>query len=325
MIDVSCAFPPSPRTPEHIALAEELGFKRAWCYDSPALYPDVWATLCRAADRTERIGLGPAVIVPSLRHVLVTASAIATLAELAPGRTVAAIGSGFTGRMTLGQRPLRWADVATYVRALRGLLRGEDVEWEGSVLRMIHPDGFVAPRPVEVPILVAAEGPKGLEVARELGDGVFSVTGPKEGFPWCAVLQFGTVLDEGEAYDSPRAIDAVGHAVVGVYHGFYEWSRDGVEGLPGGREWREALEAVPERTRHLALHEGHMVYVTERERPLLSADMIATMTFTGTAKELQDRLAAMEAGGATEVAIQPGGRDIPDELRRLADMAGLAA
>ena len=103
MIDVSCAFPPSPRTPEHIALAEELGFKRAWCYDSPALYPDVWATLCRAADRTERIGLGPAVIVPSLRHVLVTASAIATLAELAPGRTVAAIGSGFTGRMTLGQ------------------------------------------------------------------------------------------------------------------------------------------------------------------------------------------------------------------------------
>ena len=139
------------------------------------------------------------------------------------------------------------------------------------------------------------------------------------------MLQFGTVLDEGEAYDSAHAIDAVGHAVVGVYHGFYEWSRDGVEGLPGGAEWRQSLEEVPERTRHLALHEGHMVYVTERERPYITADMVQTMTFTGTAKELRDRLAAMEAGGATEVAIQPGGPDIEGELRRLADMAGLAA
>jgi 5,10-methylenetetrahydromethanopterin reductase len=325
VIDVSCAFPPGPATSDHIAVAESLGYRRAWCYDTPAVHADVWATLCRAADRTDRIGLGPAVLVPSLRHVMTNAAAIATLAALAPGRTAVGVGSGSTGRSVLGQRPMRWADVAAYVRALRGLLRGEDVEWDGAMLRMIHPDGYGAARPVDVPILIGAEGPKGMEVARQLGDGVFSVTGPKAGFPWCAVLQFGTVLEEGETYDTPRVIDAVGHAAAAVYHGFYEWSPDGVESLPGGAKWRQAIEAVPERTRHLALHEGHMVYVNERDRGMVTGDMIAAMTFTGTPEELAGRLATLEEGGATEVALQPGGRDIERELSAFAAMARLAA
>jgi 5,10-methylenetetrahydromethanopterin reductase len=325
MMDVSCAFPPGPETPDHIALAEELGFRRAWVYDSPALYSDVWVTLARAADRTGRIGLGPGVLVPSLRHVMTTAAAIAGLEAIAPGRTVVGIGSGFTGRMTLGKRPNRWADVAAYVEALRALLRGEEVEWDGAVIKMIHPPGFAADRPVDVPILVGGEGPKGMQVARDLADGLFSVTGPKEGFTWCAVLQFGTVLEEGEVFDSPRVLDCAGPAVGGFYHGLYEWAGpDGVGGLPGGDEWRMSIEAIPERTRHLAVHEGHMVYLTDRDRQHVTGEMVAAMTFTGTAKDLAERMLAMEQGGATELVVQPGGTDIERELRKFAAMAGLA-
>ena len=72
------------------------------------------------------------------------AAAIATLAGMAPGRVAVAIGSEFTGRYTLGQRSMRWADVAEYVRTLCALLRGDDAVWEGAVIRMIHPDGFAA-------------------------------------------------------------------------------------------------------------------------------------------------------------------------------------
>src|SRR4029078_7944155 len=104
-MDISCAFPPVPDTPAHIALAETLGYANAWCYDTPALQLDVWMTLARAADRTTRIGLAPAVITPSLRHVVTNAAAIATLVDLAPGRTKVGIGNGFTGRLALGQRP----------------------------------------------------------------------------------------------------------------------------------------------------------------------------------------------------------------------------
>jgi 5,10-methylenetetrahydromethanopterin reductase len=82
--------------------AEELGYARAWCYDSPALYPDVWMTLALAAERTSRIGLGPGVLIPSLRHPMVTAAAIAMLAEQAPGRVVVGVGSGFSARLAMG-------------------------------------------------------------------------------------------------------------------------------------------------------------------------------------------------------------------------------
>jgi len=317
-VHLSCAFPPGLATPEHIALAETLGFHRAWCYDTPAADADVWATLCRAADRTERIGLGPAVLVPSLRHVMTNAAAIATLAELAPGRTAVGVGAGSTGRSMLGQRPMRWDDVALYVHALRGLLRGDDVEWDGSVLRMLHPEGYAAARPVDVPVLIGAEGPKGLAVAHEVGDGVLSVTGPKPGFAWCGVLQFGTVLEDGETYDSPRVREAVGPAATAAYHGLYEWSRTGLDGLPDGGEWRARIEASPERVRHLSLHEGHMVYVNGRDRDLLTGDMIATWTFTGTRDDLAARVGAMEQGGMTELIVQPGGPDIARELHALA-------
>ena len=139
---LSCALVTNVESPEVIVEAERLGYSRAWLYDSPALYPDVWVALARVAEHTDRIGLGPAVLVPSLRHVLTQAAAIATLESLAPGRTVAAIGTGFTGRMALGQRPLPWRDVEEYVRNLRALLRGEQIEVEGSVVQMIPPAGF---------------------------------------------------------------------------------------------------------------------------------------------------------------------------------------
>ncbi len=213
-MDISCAFATSSDTPAHVELAESLGYRRAWLYDSPALYPDVWMILTRCAERTSRIGLGPGVLVPSLRHPMVNAAAIAELVDQAPGRVAVAIGSGFTGRFTLGKRPLPWRQVADYVRCLKALLAGETVEWDGARIRMMHPSGYGAERPIDVPILIGADGPKGLAVAAELGDGVFSAAVPQpdavKAADWRALLSFGTVLDEGEELTSARVVDAAG-------------------------------------------------------------------------------------------------------------------
>jgi len=323
-VEVSCAFPPGPEVVAHAALAESLGYERAWLYDSPALYPDVWVSLARVAEGTERIGLGPAVLVPSLRHVLAQATAIATLEGLAPGRTVAALGTGFTGRMALGQRPLPWAEVEEYVRQLRALLRGEQVEVDGTVVQMIPPERFLPARPVDVPILVAANGPKGLRVAKEHGDGVMTIGSGQPEFDWCAVLAFGTVLDEGEQPTSARAFDAAGPALTVVYHGMYEANPGAVDSLPGGPEWRAALENLPAPVRHLTVHEDHLVRVTERDAHLLDGHTLAAFTWTGSARQLRGRLDELEAAGATEILYAPMGPDIPRELRAFAAMAGLA-
>ena len=247
---ISCASPTTLDSPEHVALAEELGYERAWLYDTPQQSPDVWMMLALAAQRTERIGLGPGVLVPSLRHPMVNAAATAALVALAPDRVAVAFGTGFSGRRAMGYRAIPWAYMDAYIRAYRGLLRGETVEWEGARMRMLHPPGHGAPRPVEVPVLISALGPKGAAVARELADGLFAtLTLPEFAKEFSAVsyLFWGTVLDDGEDPRSERVQAAGGPGLALAYHGAYEFNSPLSE-LPGGTEWQAVVErTAPER------------------------------------------------------------------------------
>jgi 5,10-methylenetetrahydromethanopterin reductase len=328
-VDISCAFATSMATPEHVELAEQLGYHRAWLYDSPAVYPDVWMILGFCAERTSRIGLGPGVLVPSLRHPMVNAAAIATLAELAPGRVAVAVGAGFTGRRALGERPMRWNDVAGYVRVLRSLLRGEEAQWSGATLQMLQAPGFGASRPLDVPVLIAAGGPKGTAVAKELADGVFSAFTPHPEaasfIPWHALLSAGTVFAEGEDLTSPRVIAAIGPFAAVIYHAASARGSEAVDSLPGGRAWRESIEAVPEASRHLAVHAGHLVEPNERDRGHVQdlMELASRMSLTGSAGQVAAKLGALTSAGVTEVAYQPAGPDIPRELRAFASAAGL--
>lgn len=316
-LTMSCAFATSNESHEHARIADQLGYARAWFYDSPALYPDVWVQLCRAAERTRRIGLGPGVLVPSLRHPMTNAAAIATLVSVAGAERVAvAIGSGFTGRLTLGQRPLRWAYVTEYVRALRALLRGEQALWEGGVVQMLHPDGFAAARPIEVPIVIAAAGPKGVAAARAVGDGVFGAPMPVPGFAWSIVLAFGTVLDPGEDADAPRVLAAAGHAASVTFHFALEHRLLGM--VPDGERWAAAYAAVPAHLRHLALHDRHLIALNDRDRPFVTGQVLRQNGLALSPGEWRDRLAMLEAAGATEIAYQPAGPDIGRELEAFA-------
>ncbi|HEV7525616.1 MAG TPA: LLM class flavin-dependent oxidoreductase [Acidimicrobiia bacterium] len=320
-MQISCAFPPGPRVVDHIVEAERLGYERAWLFDSPALYGDIWVIAALAAERTSRIGLGPAVLVPNLRHPLTQASAIATLEQLAPGRIAVAIGTGFTGRMAMGQKALTWAWTRRYIEQLQALLRGEKVEVDGAIVQMLHGPDFAPPFPISTPIVIAANGPKGLAVAHDLGDGVMTIGSGDPEFDWCSVLAFGTVLDPGESPGSERALAAAGPGLTVVYHAMYEGDPASVEALPGGVEWRKALDEIPEAERHLAIHHEHLVTVTDRDRPLLDGDLLKAFTWTGEAAEVRPRIDALSDAGATEILYAPMGPDIGRELRTFMEMA----
>jgi len=321
-MQISCALAPGPHVVEHVVEAEKMGYTRAWLYDSPALYSDIWMLAALAADRTSTIGIGPAVLVPNLRHPLTQASAIATLEHLAPGRAVVAIGTGFTGRMAMGQKPLTWAYTRRYIEQLRALLRGDKVEVDGAIVQMLHNERYAPDFPITTPIIIAANGPKGLAVAHDLGDGVMTIGAGDPSFSWCSVLAFGTVLDEGEDPNtSPRVLHAAGPAMTVVYHALYEGNPESVDALPGGPEWRAALEQLPENERHLAVHKDHLDRVTERDRPLFNGDILRSFSWTGTAGELRPRLDALEAAGATEILYGAIGPDITRELETFMEMA----
>jgi 5,10-methylenetetrahydromethanopterin reductase len=325
-MQISAQFSTSLDSPAHIAIAEELGYDRAWLHDTPQQSPDVWMMLALAAQRTQRIGLGPGVLVPSLRHPMVNASGAAALSAIAPGRVAVAFGTGFAGARAMGGKPASWNYLTDYVRSFRGLLRGETVEWQGQHMRMLHPDGHAPRRPIDVPVLISALGPKGLAIALELGDGLFTVNGETDfakRFTWAALGVHGTVLADGEELDSPRIQAAAGPGNALAYHAAYEFGGD-VTALPAGRHWLDKVNEIDPAERHFAIHDHHLVALNDIDRAVWAAGSwaaIPTTTLTATAAEIDKRLQAYAADGITEVIYQPTGPDIAGELERFIDSA----
>lgn len=310
---ISIGVPPGPQATDLAVRAEALGYDRVWMYDSAALYEDVWIHLARAAEATERIGLGTAVLVPNLRHVMTTASAIATVARLAPGRLACAIGTGYTARRVLGQGALSWKTTRTWVEQLRGLLRGEVVEIDGQPCQMIHRPELARPRPIEVPLLLSAFGPKGLAITREIADGWMGVSPPPEPFEWAVQMVNGTVLAPGERPSAPRVVDAVGPWQVGAYHLTWEVDPGRLADLPGGADWlAQVASERPESEQHLSVHAGHCTHLSTADRKALAAwgDEIPWHGWVGEAEDLRKRAEASAAAGVTEILYTPAGDDL---------------
>jgi 5,10-methylenetetrahydromethanopterin reductase len=298
-------------------------YSRVWLFDSAALYEDIWVWLALIAEHTE-IPLGTAVLVPNLRHVMTTASAIATIEGLAPGRLACGFGTGATARWVLGRDALSWATTRRYVEQLRALLRGEVVEIDGAKAQMIHHSDLAPERPIDVPLLLSALGPKGKEIAREIADGVITIgaaDGPLEGMGWVVQMVNGTVLDEGEDISTPRVKEALGPWGVLAYHGIWQAAGDAVDSLPLGAEWRAAIETErPEGERHLAVHEGHATHVTDRDRAAVDAagDLLGGFGWVGTVDDVRARAESAFAAGATELLYTPAGPDVAREMRAFA-------
>ncbi len=162
---------PVPDVVRQVQLAEALGFDTAWITDTHLVCRELWVTLAACALGTSRIRVAPGVTVPHTRHVSVTASAICTLAELAPGRVAIGVGTGGSAAQTMGLRLEQVARVGTLehvATALRALTRGDSMRFEsGSEGRLAWLE-----RPVDVPIYLAGSGPRMLAAAGRHGDGV---------------------------------------------------------------------------------------------------------------------------------------------------------
>ena len=182
--------------------AESLGWDYAFIPSSPLRRQDPYVHLAFAAVRTERIGLGPLIENPVMRHPSVIASSIATVAALAPGRTILGYGAGDTAVRLMGKRPATVAELEAATILTRRLLAGEPV-------------GVKAARPAQlrhalpVPVWIAAGGPRTLRMAGRVADGVFIRVGKHE-----ANLRTAIEAVRAGAVEAGRNPDAVKIAVI---------------------------------------------------------------------------------------------------------------
>jgi 5,10-methylenetetrahydromethanopterin reductase len=316
---LGCQFATSLATPEHIACAEQLGYDYAFVYDSPTIYADPWMALARAAERTSRIHLGVAVITPKLRHVTASACALATLASLAPGRAMVVVGAGFTSQLMLGQKPARWSEVGSFVRSLRTLLAGDELELDGHPVGLFYAAASGVRLPASMPIWVAANGPRGCEAAQSFADLVLSSARAAKPVScrW-GVTMHGVVLEDGEDLTSESVVDAVGPAAAFMLH---RGANGPATATPEADAFADYIQGVPERRRHIETHRGHLIEIQPIERPLITPELIRRTTFTGTADEVRRRLQSLADAGAEAVMYQPCGPEIPRRLESFARVA----
>jgi 5,10-methylenetetrahydromethanopterin reductase len=148
-----------------LEVAEGLGFDLACHGDTQNLAPEMFVALTAAALRTRRIRLASTVANPVTRHPAVMASGAAALQQLSGGRFSLGIATGDSALKVLGEKPAKVAELEAYCRTVRALCEGRSAEWNGHRLQMNWP---VTP----TPIWIAAEGPRMLDLAGRLGDGV---------------------------------------------------------------------------------------------------------------------------------------------------------
>ena len=165
---------PMPELLKMIRQIEELGFDGAGILDSQMICRDTFVTMGLAASATSTLRLFPAVTNPFGRIPSVLAGAAQTVAEIAPGRTKFIIGTGYTSASTIGRRPATLRQMRRCIMEVKALLAGETVDYNrmSNRLDFAGSDGGHS-----VPVLMAASGPRSLELAGEVADGALVLVG----------------------------------------------------------------------------------------------------------------------------------------------------
>ncbi len=162
---------PIPRTAEFIRRCEEAGFHGVGVHDHPHSGRDAYVTLTLAASRTTRIVLYPATSNPVTRHPVELAALAHSLEELAPGRVHLTIAPGFLAVRSIGAPRAGTSALREAVTSVRRLLAGETVTFGTTQTRLRNTS--MPPTPV----YMLAAGPRMVELAGEVADGVLLMVG----------------------------------------------------------------------------------------------------------------------------------------------------
>ena len=338
---------------DYIVLAEELGYESAWIADSQMIWSDCYATLALAAARTTRIKLGTGVAIAGTRIAPVTAAAIASINEIAPGRVFLGLGTGHTAMRTMGHDQMGLREFKEYARVVRDLLDGKNTPFtlDGitrDVTLMHQGRGYYALEP-RIPIHISGFGPQTQRWAGAFADALVlagvvpeviaeAVANAREGasragrtldasFEVSSLVNT-IVLAPGETLESERAIEETGSWVAAGIHYAYEVAkepkRDPSNAPPVLRdEWERYCDyvegmATPAARRYQEVHLGHCSFLPDAERRFVTPQAIQSYNLAGTPEQIVEQVHALEHAGLTRMLLLP---PVPEARKVLTDFA----
>ncbi|WP_345424981.1 LLM class flavin-dependent oxidoreductase [Pseudonocardia xishanensis] len=314
---------PVPRMRELVLQAEQLGYANAWVGDSQNIWRDATVTLGAASVGTSRIILGTGVTNPVTRHPSVQASTWASLHEATAGRVAMGVGVGDSALFTMGLKPARLQELESTITDLRSLWAGREVTEgaTGTGYRLAYLD-----EPSPVPVYIAATGPKILQLAGRVADGVILLAGTSSAF-----VEAGLRMIEKGAAEAGRTLDDL-HIVL--------WTPTAIDPDPvAARDLvrahvaRVAMRPLPvavgpaeaaaiERIRAAYDYYEHME-VGAAHSALVPDSLVDLFALAGTPDECAARLTELDHLGVDQVAIVPyvaPGADRADTLSAFAEI-----
>lgn len=272
--------------------AERLGYEAALVGEN-RLEADAFVAAAAALGATRRLRCGPGVANAYDRHPAALARGAATLDRLAPGRALLGIGRG-ERPWTVDALQLDWAPtpLVDALRITRRLLAGQGVDHDGARWSAhVEPPPPRAAASHEVPVLLAAVGPRTLRLAGAMADGVLLNYGaPVEYVRW-AVGE--VAAGATEAGRDAGAVDVYGYLLVACLD-----AEDAARRVEAVRETLAQLYAIPDQARWLSAAIGGP--------PARWDDaMLRRVAVVGTRDECLARIEAYRAAGVRCPVLMP--------------------
>jgi 5,10-methylenetetrahydromethanopterin reductase len=297
---------------------EGLGFDHLWLTDSSLHARNCYAYLTLAAVATRTLTLGTAVTNPITRHPAITAAAAATVDEISGGRFVLGIGSGDRPLLALGSRPSSLASLRSAIGAIRDLWRGDHVSVEADGFRLDDAHLRFGAR-ADIPVYVSASGPRTLEMAGAIADGVILLVGlfpesldwalehvdrgaasAERSRPHVAVFAYGAIdEDEERALASARSIAA-----------WFPQTAPGICRLAG------LEDALVEQVRET--YAGGEFQEAAAAASLLPDDFVRKVALAGGPGRARERIRAVLDAGADSIHVFPLGEERRGTIRSFA-------
>jgi 5,10-methylenetetrahydromethanopterin reductase len=297
--------------------AEDLGFTECWIGDSQGIWQELYVTLTVCAMQTNRMLLGPGVTNPLTRHPAVTARALATLHELAPGRVLCGIGAGDTSLTHLGLPPVKMKVMEDAIRCLRDLFRGEASSYLGHDVPALSNYS-----PKDIKIYLAAFGPKMLQLAGRVADGVVASVGMTREL--IAYVQENIAIGAKAAGRNPAEVEAIfqfGVAIDDDARAAKTLVKAHVARkvtLPIPRQLTGFTEADVERFRQAYDYRHHLA-VQGKHEEMVPDEWVDRFALAGEPDECVERLEVFRSMGIERLLIVPQMPDSATCIERLAE------
>ncbi|MCZ7573621.1 MAG: LLM class flavin-dependent oxidoreductase [Ardenticatenaceae bacterium] len=288
---------------------EGLGFSQLWVTDSSLHARYVYAYLTLAALNSERLLLGTGVTNPFTRHPGMTINAIATVDEISRGRMILGIGAGDSPTSELGYAPARRRDLAEMVSAARRLFSGEILSHNDSTYRWTNAQLHYRYRD-QVPVYMAGSGPRMLELAGEIADGVIAQCGL---FP--AAVDLACEHIATGAQRAGRSLDDIDLWIMACGT-ISEDRRQALDGSRAMAAWFARMApyycqvagvdpALVKRIQEV--YSGGEFHLAEQAAALVPDEMVELFTLAGTPDEARDRIARLADRGVNGINFMPIG------------------